>query len=200
MKRKNLYMSLASLVLLLASFVMIGITYGWFAFIVDLNPGTLSVGDLRYTQSGSFITDEIIVPGLELLDADIDIDNQSPITSQLRVKIEYTEITNPGGTGLVIDTVILTDSANDHLVVEWDPTSTFVYDTDYWYYNSTVSVIAATSGAIPILDSIKYGLNTNIDYVGQAVSITVIIEVKQSDNVTWSELTSYDFSTGYPTT
>lgn len=200
MKRKNLYMTLASLVLFIASFVMIGITFGWFAFMVDLNPGTVSVGDLRYTQSGSFIEDDVIVPGQELLSSGIDLTNESPITSQLRVKIEFTQITNPGGTGLVSETVPLTSSSSDHLEVEWDATSTFVYSDGYWYYSATDAVIAADSGSIPILDSIKYGLNTNIDYVGQAVSISVTIEVKQSDNVTWSELTSYDFSTGYPTT
>lgn len=196
MKKAPLIISIVSSLLVLASVLMIGFSFGWFADVIDLNDGTISVGDLRYSETGAFITDnQILQPGQELLDTAITLTNTSPIESQMRVKISYTKITRPVDV-LVIETVNYSDT-DDHLAVVFD--STFVYSSDYWYYNATDAVISANSGLIEMISSIYYdGEFTGIDYSEQTVSITVTIEVKQSDNVTWSELTSYDFSTGYP--
>lgn len=190
-------MYLASWVLFAAAFLMIGISFGWYADVFDLNSGTISVGDLRYSETGAFITDnQVIYPGLELVDTAITVTNSSPIDSQLRVKISYTKVTRPVDV-LVVQTVNYANAVDDHLAVTFD--STFVYSDGYWYYNATDAVISANSGLISVLSSIQYdGDQTGNDYAGQTVGITVTIEVKQSDNVTWSELTSYDFSTGYP--
>jgi len=199
MKRKSLYISFVSLVLILISMVMLGITYGWLADVIDLNSGIISVGDLRYTKSGAFVSDSptpIIYPGFEFVDTALSVNNQSPIESQLRVEIEYTKITNPLGV-LTTETVSYTNAVDDHLSVTFD--STFVNSGDYWYYNTTDYVVLVTSGAINIISSIYYdGDLTGNDYNNASVTVTVTIEVKQSDNVTWAELTSYDFSTGYP--
>ncbi len=196
MKKTPLILSIFSSILIIASLVMLGISYGWFADVIDLNDGTISVGDLRYSETGDFITDnQIIQPGLELLDETITLTNTSPIESQMRIKISYTKITRPVDV-LVIETVNYSN-VDDHLSVTFD--STFVYSSDYWYYNATDAVISANSGLIEMISSIMYdGEYVGNDYAGQTVSITVVIEVKQSDNVTWAELTSYDFSTGYP--
>lgn len=199
MKRKSLILSLASLVLIVTSLIMLGVTYGWGADLVNLGNGTISVGDLRYTQTGSFVTDGTIVhPMEELIDTNISIDNQSSIESQLRVKITYTKITNPTGDSLVIEEdYVYTDDTSEHISVIFD--SAFTYDSGYWYSNGTTGVLSANSGNLAIISSIIYdGENTNIDYVGQDVAISVTIEVKQNDNVTWTELVGYDFSTGNP--
>lgn len=199
MKKKSLIISLATIMLVIASLIMLGITYGWYGFIVDISPNTISVGDLRYTnKTGEFISeDTVIYPGLELLATDISITNESPIDSQLRVKIEYTKITNPGGTGLVIETTAFTNAVDDHLDVTFD--SVFVNNSDYWYLTGTEAVIAADSGLIEIISSILYdGNSTGNDYAQETIEITVTIEVKQNDNVTWATLATYDFSTGYP--
>jgi len=198
MKKASLFISIFSSILVLASLLMLGITFDWFANVIDLNDGTISVGDLRYSETGAFITDnQIIQPGQELLDTDITLTNTSPIESQMRVKIAYTKITRPVDV-LVIETVNYSN-VDDHLAVTFD--STFVYSSDYWYYNATDAVITANSGLIEIISSIFYdGEVTGIDYSGQTIYVTVTIEVKQSDNVTWAELASYDFSTGYPNT
>lgn len=199
MRRKSLIISLATIMLVIASLVMLGITYGWYGYIVDIGPNSISVGDLRYTnKTGAFISeDTILYPGMELLSTDISITNESPIESQLRVKIEYTKITNPGGTGLVTETDSYTGAVDDHLAVTFD--SVFVNNTDYWYLTSQEAVIAADSGLIAIISSISYdGDNTGNDYTQQTIEIVVTIEVKQSDNVNWATLATYDFSTGYP--
>ncbi|MBI9009141.1 MAG: hypothetical protein JEZ05_03845 [Tenericutes bacterium] len=197
--KKRLILPLTSLFLILSSLVILGITYGWFADLIDLDSGVISVGDLRYFQNGDFITDDtIIYPGLELVDTEFDVTNTSPIESQLRIQITYTRITNPGGAGLVFEeNYIYTDASTEHISVVFD--STFVYDTEYWYLNGTTSTIAADSGLIELVSSIIYdGVNTNIDYVEQDVAVSITIEIKQNDNATWSELVGYDFSTGEP--
>ena len=197
--KKSLVLSLASLFLVLSSLVILGITYGWFADVIDFGTGVISVGDLRYSQNGEFIADDtIIYPGLELVDTEIDVTNSSPIESQLRIQVTYTRITNPGGAGLVFEEdYIYTDATTEHISVVFD--STFVYDTEYWYLNGTTSSIAADSGLIELISSISYdGVNTNIDYVEQDVAISVTIQIKQNDSATWADLVGYDFSTGEP--
>ncbi len=196
--KKRLIISFASLSLILLSFVVISITFGWTFGVVDFTGHTVAVGDLRYTKSGAFISEEeILYPGMELIDQSIALTNESPITSQMRVKIVYTRITNPTGSALVIEDVAYENGVDDHLDVVFD--ATYTYDSDYWYYGDSSTTIAADSGSIPILSSIQYdGFVTGNDYSSQTITITVTIEVKQDDNVNWTELTSYDFSTGYP--
>ena len=170
--KKRVIVSMISLILILSSLVMLGITYGWLADVIDIGSGTISVGDLRYTENGEFVSNGTIIhPNEELIQTNIDLTNSSPITSQLRVKITYTKITNPGGVGLVIENdYIYTDDPSEHITVVFD--SSFTYDTGYWYYNGTSGELAANSGLLPSISSILYdGENTNIDYVGQNFAV-----------------------------
>ncbi len=175
---------------------LVSLTFGWISFTNTASGGVVSVGDLRFVKNGDFISSsEIIYPGKELLDSDISLVNQSTIDSQLRVKIEYTKITY--SEPLLIETVVLSDSLEEHLIVGF--VSGFVFDGDYWYYDGLSGVIEADSGLKTLITSIKYnGFYAGIDYAGQQVNVSIVIEVKQSDNVSWAELTTYDFSTGYP--
>ncbi len=198
MKRKNLLAVLVSLVFILASLTILELTYGWIADVMDIGSGQVSVGELLYTQEGAFISDGTIIhPNEELIATDIDVTNASLIESQLRVQITYTKITNPSGTLVIENNTVYTDSVDEHISVTFD--SSFTYSSDYWYYNGTSGTLAANSGLLEIISSIIYdGDNTNIDYVGQNVSISVVIQVKQSDNATWVDLVGYDFTTGEP--
>ncbi|MBN2540286.1 MAG: hypothetical protein JXB08_02045 [Bacilli bacterium] len=195
MKRKSLILSITSLVLIITSVLILGFTFGWGFDSIDLNTGTISVGDLRYSQDGDFITNgTIMYPGMELVNTSFTLTNESPITSQMRLKIAYTKVEDPQVGGV---TTYYTGAVDDHLAVTFD--STFVNSGDYWYYNSDVYEITANSGQIDLLSSISYDGNlVGNDYAQVSCAITITIEVKQNDNVTWSELTSYDFETGYP--
>ncbi len=199
MKKKSLYLSLASLVLILVSLTMLGVTYGWFAGIFDLNSGTISVGDLRYSETGAFISgvpEQVIViqPDLELIATDITVTNESSINSHLRVKIEYTRMSDYIGPSTI---VAYSNALDDHLSVTFG--STFAYASDYWYYSATDATILANSGLMSLITSLYYDADvTGNDYSEVSVVVTVTIEVKQDDNVTWAELSTYDFSTGYP--
>jgi hypothetical protein len=72
-------------------------------------------------------------------------------------------------------------------------------DDDYWYFGSAETSISANSGILRLIRRIYYdGSKASIEYNGQPISISVTIQVKQSDHVTWSDLVTYDFETGYP--
>ncbi len=207
MKKTITAILMASGFLIIASLGILGITFGWFVQSTTLPGGTVSVGDLRYELAGGFVEDEIIVPGWELVDTPFVITNNSPIASQLRLKITYTRVT-------VVEEVITPEEdyvykgdEDDHLAVDFTSSFTFgdgdltpdEYDDDYWYYGDYETVILAESGALDLIDSIYYdGYMTSIDYFSQSVTVTLLIEVKQADHVEWSELATYDFATGDP--
>ncbi len=201
MRQKILVLSLLSLVFTLAALAIIGITYGWFGHVVTIPEGEIAVGDLRFSKSGAFVTGGgIIVPGEELIATELAVDNASPITSQVRVEVTYTKCVNTGTVVCTEDTTY-TDAADEHLAVTFG--SGFSYISGYWYYSGdtprTTYEIAADSGAMTIISSLFYdGTYTGIDYIGQTVTVTVTIQVKQADNVDWATLTGYDFTTGYP--
>ena len=72
-------------------------------------------------------------------------------------------------------------------------------DDDYWYFGSAETSISVNSGVLRLIRKIHYdGSKASIEYNGQPISISITIQVKQSDHVTWSDLVSYDFETGYP--
>jgi hypothetical protein len=197
MRNKTIVFSLLALVLFLASFLMVAITFGWITPFVSIPDNEVVVGELRYTKSGAFIgSSTILIPGEEMLASTIAIANASPIESQMRVKITYTAWTNIAS--------VITESTETYQGSSTEPlhadfATGFIYASGYWYLTSTDYVFAVNSGNQNILTSIYYdGNNTGIDFSGRMVTVTVSIEVKQADNVAWSALTSYDFSTGYP--
>ena len=205
MKNRIRIISISAIFLIMISLAMIGLTYGWFAHGIVFTTNHINVGDLRYALSGDFIEDEtIIVPGDNLVAEPFVINNLSPITSQLRVKITYTRFTT-----VPVEEYVFKNDTDDHLAVTFTSTFTFTDgdatpdedDDDYWYYIDSDEIIAASSGDINLFSEIYYdGDKTSIDYNGQDVTVSVTVEVKQADNVTWEQLTTYDFSTGYPAT
>ncbi len=203
MKNRIRIISISAIFLIMISLAMIGITYGWITFGTIFTTNHINVGDLRYALSGDFIADDtIIVPGDNLVAEDFVINNLSPITSQLRVKITYTRITT-----VPVENYVFKNDTDDHLAVTFTSTFTFTdgdatpdeFDDDYWYYIDSDEIIAASSGDINLFSEIYYdGNKASIEYNGQDVTVSVTIEVKQSDNVAWEELATYDFATGLP--
>jgi hypothetical protein len=181
-----------SLFIIVAVFVLaITVTYAWIAYSESIDGGTVSAGQVDYSYSGAFIDgSEIIFPNKELLSQAISVDNQSTIDTQLRLTINYTLIEE------VTSNKIYKDDVNDDLSVVFD--SLFVLDGDYWYYQATDFSIENT-GVLNIISSIAYNGNASSnEYASQTVSIQVLIQVKQADNVTWTDLATYDFETGNP--
>lgn len=202
MKKAALYVSVASLFLTFVSFILIGVTYGWFLVTKSIPEIDISSGDLHYVIGGDFIANNtVIVPGQELLVSPLTIENLSSVDTQMRVRIEYQAYVRVGET---VTPTVLTyqDSLTDHLIVDF--ASGYVHSGGYWYYTvsptpATDYVFLAESGVLGMIDSITYdGWFTGSDYFAEAVFVHVYIQVKQADGVTWVDLATYDFATGNP--
>lgn len=176
---------------------MLSITYGWFTALFSIPDGEVGVGALDYTATGSFVADNtIFVPEEELVDTSFEVDNQSSLKSQLRIQITYTKVVNNAGT-ITSSTQIYHDDLTDHLSVVMN--ENFVQSGDYFYFGGDTYDILTYSGVITLITSIVYDGNfAGIDYENMPISISITIQVKQADNVTWSDLAGYDFSTGLP--
>jgi len=177
--------------------VTIGVTYGWFSMLITFPAGQVGLGDLRFEPTGAFQENSLIlVPSEDLVDTPFTLTNNSTITSQLRIKITYTKITSVNDV-LTIQSINYSGAEFEHINVVMNPL--FEYVDGYWYYNGVSYVLPINSGVIDILSSLSYnGAYAGIDYSGQAVNVTLKIEIKQADNVTWEELVDYNFSSGYP--
>lgn len=187
MKKISIIQSVSVIVLLILFFV--SFTFAWITYFEGVDGAILPIGDIDYTYTGEFIDEnEIIYPGLNLIEVGVSVDNQSNIDTQLRVKIEYTLIEE------TTSVKIYKDEVTDDLDVVFD--SIFVQDGDYWYYQATDFDIVAT-GTIDLLSEISYdGFNSSIEYAGEDISVTIQIQVKQSQHVDWTDLVTFDFTTG----
>jgi hypothetical protein len=202
--KKSIFMFSASITMFLLSLViMIGLTFGWFAKAVVVPKGELSSGDLTYVLAGELVNGEIIiVPGLELVVEEFTLTNTSSIDSQLRMKISYLAYVRVG-TDVVEQELHYQGDTSDFLYIELGPN--FVKSGDYWYYNEDsllegpLFVIEENSGLMVLFTSIIYdGTLTGIDFASKEIYILITIEVKQANNVTWSELVNINFQTGNP--
>jgi len=195
MKNKALIISISSLVISLITLSLIAVTYGWFARQVTTSGGTVAVGEIVYVQSGAFIDNSVpVVPADDLVGEDFILDNQSTIASQLRFTIQYTKYASIED---VVGSTVTYSGTDDHIDVVFG--EGFVYSSGYWYYTNTTYEFTADSGLLTLITALSYnGDFASIDYANKPVTITVTIQVKQADNVTWNDLTNYNFSTGYP--
>ncbi|MFP4478759.1 MAG: hypothetical protein ACLFPM_04955 [Candidatus Izemoplasmatales bacterium] len=181
------------MILILAITVSVGSVFAWINFSLNLPPGNISVGELDFTTSGSFIESTIpIYPGKELINEAIVVTDQSTIDTQMRVMITYTKVEDD----VVIENFFYTGDDNEHIEVNFN--SPFVYGDDYyWYYPDQTSPLDVTT--LPVIDSLFYdGHFVSNQYAEVLIRINVVIQVKQSDYVNWVELTNYNFVTGQP--
>ncbi len=199
MKRTVWIFTLTSVFLLIASLGMIAYTLGWIAPLDIITTNHVVVGDLDYTLSGSFITDEtIIVPGTELIDTPFAVDNDSSIASRLRMQITYTSYSYVGEV-LTPSTLVYRGGADEALAVVFASGFVCPEGEDYWYMTDVSYAFPADSGPQDLVLSLYFdGEYTSIDFQGQDVSVQLTIQVSQADHVSWTTLADYDFATGYP--
>ena len=201
MKKHTLFLVVSVFFLLLSSLLMIGLTYGWFAKAVVVPKGEYSSGDITYTMTGQLVDDSIIiVPGFELIEEEYILTNLSGIESQLRIRIAYWAYVRVG-LDVIAQELSYTNTSADFIAVVLGPN--FERTGDYWYYtddpliDGPEFVLPPESGEIELLSSIIYdGTLTGIDFASQSIYLKIIVEVKQANNVSWSELTTIDFQTG----
>jgi hypothetical protein len=197
MKKSIVVMTFAAVLLFLGSLALIAYTLGWIAPLNTFTTNHVSVGELRYTLTGAFITPtDPITPNQELIDTAFSVDNDSPISSRMRIEITYTAYENIEG--------VITPSTETYAGGETEPlkavfASGFVYIDGYWYMTDQNYSFAADSGTQALVSSVYYDPEyASYDFTGQDVTVTLTIQVSQSDNVSWTDLAGFDFSTGYP--
>lgn len=205
MKRTLMFIRMATLILFVGTLIFIEATFGWFAKLVVVPKGEIGVGDITYSMTGAFIADNtLIVPGQELIQTPFVLDNNSSIKSQIRMKITYLGYVW-NGVEVVPEEQIYISSEDDFLFATVG--AGFVVTGDYWYYTDDPLILGPDyvlepeTGVFTLLTSVYLnGATTNIDFADEIVWIRITVEVKQADNVTWSELVNIDFSTGEPIT
>jgi hypothetical protein len=193
------------MLLFLTSVIIVGYTFAWFAKTLLVPKGEISVGDITYSLTGAFIADDtLIVPGQELIQTPFVLNNNSSVESQIRMKITYLGYVW-NGVEVVAEEQVYVSSEDDFLFVTVG--SGFVVTGDYWYYTDDPLVLGPDyildpeTGIFTLLSSVYLnGATTNIDFADKDVWIRITVEVKQADNVTWSELVDIDFTTGLPIT
>jgi len=197
MKKSIAIMSFSAILLFLGSLALIAYTLGWIAPINTITTNNVSVGELRYTLTGAFITPtDPITPNQELLSTAFSVDNDSPISSRLRVQITYTAYTNVEGV-ITGSTEIYEGGLTEPLKAVLAPG--FVCIEGYWYMTDASFAFSADSGTQALVSSVYYDPEyASFDFTGRMVTVTLTIQVSQSDNITWTDLAGYDFSSGYP--
>lgn len=191
MKNKAILTSLYSLGFILFALVTVAITYGWLSKEITLTSNTIQIGEILYEKSGSWIAaDTPIVPGTDLIADDIVLTNNSSITTQMRMTIVYTKYEYVSEVLTASD--VTYSGTGDHIIVTMN--ENFAYSNSFWNYTSSEYSIPANSGAMTIISSLYYdGGIVSIDYSSKPVSVTITIQVKQTDNVTWNDLATYVF-------
>jgi hypothetical protein len=205
MKRTLTILRLATILLFIGALIFVEATFGWFAKLVVVPKGEIGVGDITYSLTGAFIADDtLIVPGQELIQTPFVLDNNSSVDSQIRMKITYLGYVW-NGVEVVPEEQVYVSSEDDFLFVTVG--TGFEVTGDYWYFSDDPLiegpdyVIDPETGIFTLLTSVFLnGATTNIDFADEVIWIRITVEVKQADNVTWSELVDIDFSTGEPIT
>ncbi|MFW5889003.1 MAG: hypothetical protein ACOCUD_01345 [Bacillota bacterium] len=191
MKKNRLKKSI--FLLIIALFFLVSVTYSWVNYVLNLPPGSASLGGIEYSFEGGFIeANDPIYPGKNLVTEDFAINNTSSIATELRVKISYTKIVDT----VVNDDIIYSADELDHLIVDF--AIPFVYgDDDFWYYSDATTIFP--TGVVTIFDMVTYDGNfVSNNYSEANINISILIQIKQANNVTWQDLTTFDFNTGHP--
>ena len=203
MKKNTLYLLLSLVLFISSTFILTGLTFGWFAKAITVPVDEITSGDLTYIFSGELISnDVIIVPGLELVLEEYNLVNTSSIPSQMRMKIAYLAYVRVG-VDVIEQELYYQGNSSDFISMELGPN--FERTGDYWYYTENPLIegpeyiIGENSGLISLFTSLIFdGTLTGIDFASRQIYIVITVEVKQASNVSWSELVNINFQTGSP--
>ncbi|QWB99648.1 hypothetical protein KHQ88_05650 [Mycoplasmatota bacterium] len=185
------------LIIIIILLVSVTGTLAWISYSGLADGGSVSAGAIDYTTGGSLVSDGTAInPHKELILEDIFVNNQSTINTQIRLKVYYTILEDD-----IPNQKLYQNDLFDVLIIEFH--SPFVFDSNdgYWYYPSKTGSLSAKSGKLVIMNSMYYdGFKVSNEYVNIPITISVILQAKQTNHISWEDLTSYDFNTGKPTT
>lgn len=180
--------------LLVAIFGVIGgATYAWLTDTGSSDEIHYKVGNVDYTIAVTQPTNNLVVPGDSLKPA-FEIKNASTVKTNLRVRIVVES--NPALTVGRQLTVGLNDSWE-----EIEETKNDVKVVNYYYGGKTgdtsvIAAVAENAEPVTITSPIKElkidGPTVNNNYSGTTITIQIIFEAKQADNVTWDEIATFE--------
>lgn len=153
------------------------------------------MGDVEFTWDGA-VSQDLVVPGENIVATDYTLVNASTIRTELRFKIEiYSDYLDGDGSDYVILTI------DDGWVLETD---------GFYYYRGSDTVvdedkykILPETETITVITGIELdGSKVGNDFSSSSFTITLVFEAKQSDYVDWDTLgqSNINFSTGLPGT
>ena len=174
----------------------------------------------QYLSSGKFnflLTGELessdegdVLPGMELVSTPLMLENYSSISSQLRIDILYSYYDSKGN--YIENQKYNNEDENSVLLVTLD--SNWIKDSEdgFYYYKSKNYIIPARNdedieayeagetfvydntspdSIISLISSLKFdGEKTTVANSGKTVSVKILVESKQANYVTWTELGS----------
>jgi predicted ribosomally synthesized peptide with SipW-like signal peptide len=195
---KKLSFSILSFCLTLG--ILLTAVYAYFTDRKTTEDLTFRLGKVAYTISGNF-SNLLIVPGQNIIDEPFILTNSSTIDTEIRVIISVTS--SKFGT----DTLDGMFGENDLQEKYYTMGTGWVLDGSYYYYRGGYAVetpsgifrVYPSVTDITILSSIVLdGYKFTNDHANGTISISITLEAKQADFVTWLTLgtATYDFTTG----
>lgn len=190
-----------------------GSSYAWFVTTLEKkqNISVSVVSTLQYANITDLQGDarRTIIPGDNLVNLDgqsamLRINNSSSTDVQIRVSVEYTSYASGSAVQKIYsgtnDDIEVTFAANKWAKkVNADGVCYFYYMADE-YTSDTVSsiddvpAIGSETSTIDVISSIVYKDDISRAYLGKPINVKVKFESKQADNVTWSNIDSYQVS------
>ncbi len=189
-------------------------SFAWFASTTHKNQSisvslvnsvhAANISDLQ-APTGTVIRQGDNLVNLDGRSAVLRLENQSTTDTQIRVSIEYTSYRSGKA-----EQVIYSASEDDDITVEFASDvwakSFNIGGVCYFYYMGRdnfietiedadgVPSISPSESQIDAITSISYNDDVSYAYSGQKINVKVIFESKQADNITWSEIDSYNVS------
>lgn len=182
-----------SLVLVALFAIIAGSTFAWLTDTGSSDEIHYKVGNVDYTIAVTQPTNNLVVPG-DILTPAFEIKNASTVETNLRVRIVVES--NPTLTVGTQLTVGLNDSW-----IEIEETKNDVTVVNYYYGGKTgdtsvIAAVAENAQSVTITSPIKElkidGPSVNNGYSGTTITIQIIFEAKQADNVTWDEIATFE--------
>lgn len=171
--------------------------FAYFNNVQRVDPVVFSSGNVKFVWQGSFLEHDLVVPSLELVDANdtFALKNQSSVPTELRLRIV-------GISSLLGDTSI--DYLFDYIIDE-----NWIAEGQYFYYRGPETdstsepgkyIIPVNQGSIiPVLSSLQVnGYNVRNEHSGETISLLIYFQAKQSQNVDWTTIGSLQFNFALP--
>lgn len=187
--KKSVYI----LIILIALLIVSGVSTT-LAWLTDTSSSeqTFTMGSVSYTLNFTK-TEDVIVPGQNLLDT-FSITNNSNVDSHIRFSITIDDL-NESST---LDTTLGAESTDSPIIYKLSENSGISYEDGYFYYGSKSSPTdITTSLVITPLSSLSFnGEVVGNDYSNHEFRVTIVLQAKQAEYVTWNDLGSISFETG----